>query len=50
MSLFSVQSSSFLKKFNISDLEEFGCRTSDKVESSTNLYTSRRQVINENEE
>ena len=33
MSLFSVQSSKFLKKFNMSDLEEFGCRASDKVEN-----------------
>ena len=44
ISFLSVQSSKLLKKFIILELEDFGFKTSDKVESSTYLYTGHPVV------
>jgi len=39
MSFLAIQSRRFVKKWIISELEHCRCRASDKVESSTYLYT-----------
>ena len=45
MSLLSVHLSKLMKKLYISESDDFGWRTSDKVKSSTYLYIGHRPKI-----
>ena len=50
MSLLSVHLSKLIKKAYVSESDDFGWRTSDKVESSTYKWTFDREVINKHQE